>query len=170
MTNFERLLNVLGLLSKTKNGLVGPRGESTTLNLLLELLNLWVLTPLGRHISNITSDIYIMVYNSCKISYEAATKIILWFQGVGGHHHNMRNCRKGRSIKAENHWPRGNRSTGENGALKYSALTNGSFAALHVTIQDSKVEVVFFLKLGKQTHLSSWCLADTRFHKEPYSM
>lgn len=51
-----------------------------------------------------------------------------------------------------------------------SALSNGSFAALHVTIQDSKVEVVFFLKLGKQTHLSSWCLADTHFHKEPYSM
>ena len=50
------------------------------------VLNLWIMTPFGIkqpiHRSHLRSlentDIYIMVHNSSKISYEIATKIILW--------------------------------------------------------------------------------------------
>lgn len=36
------------------------------------------------------SNIYIVIYNTSKISYEAATKLILWLGERG--HHNMGNC------------------------------------------------------------------------------
>jgi hypothetical protein len=40
------------------------------------------------------ADLCIIIYNRSKISYEIATKIMLWWWWGGGHH-NMRNCIKG---------------------------------------------------------------------------
>lgn len=62
------------------------------------ILNLWVATPWrgpttfshGLHKTTENIDIYTMIRNSSKISYEPATKIILW----GGRCHNMRNSIK----------------------------------------------------------------------------